>query len=97
VSVELSPSGIKTVDPVGSVLSVVLPQNKAGPKTAADVRSGFCAYVHFFGSEAEYSSWRPDDRELVGISVRDGFELGKRLNGDAAGSGVAGSRHLEHK
>lgn len=83
VDVELSPSGIKSVKPESSVLSVVLPLNEPGTKTAADIRSGFCAYVHFFSSEDEYSRWRPDDREFVGISVRDGFELGKRLNGDA--------------
>ncbi len=83
VKVEVSPSGIKSVKPESSVLSVVLPRDEPGGKTAADVRNGFCAYVHFFSSEDEYASWKPDDRELVGISVRDGFELGKRLNGDA--------------
>ena len=77
VKVELSPSGITRVDPESSVLSIVLPEDKSGTQTAAEVRSGFCAYVHFFGSEDEYVSWRPDDRELVGISVRDGFELGR--------------------
>ena len=83
VKVELSPSGITRVEPESSVLSIVLPESESGTQTAAEVRSGFCAYVHFFGSEDEYTSWRPDDRELVGISVRDGFELGKRLNGNA--------------
>lgn len=83
VKVELSPSGITRVDPESSVLSIVLPEGESGTQTAAEVRSAFCAYVHFFGSEDEYVSWRPDDRELVGISVRDGFELGRRLNGDA--------------
>jgi alkylmercury lyase len=82
VKVELSPSGIKSVNPESSVLSIVLPENRSGTQTAADIRSGFCAYVHFFACEDEFLNWRPDDRELVGISVRDGFELGKRLNGN---------------
>ena len=83
VKVELSPAGITRVEPESAVLSIVLPEDKSVTQTAAAVRSGFCAYVHFFGSEDEYASWRPDDREIVGISVRDGFELGKCLNGDA--------------
>jgi len=83
ITVEVSPSGVKSVEPADTVLSIVLPTEEAsGPPSVNKVRAAFCHYVRFFESEAAFARWRPTDQELVSISVEQGFELGRLLNVD---------------
>lgn len=86
ITVEVSPSGVKSVEPAGAVLSIVLPKGASGPPSVSEVRAAFCHFVRFFESEDAFAQWRPTDQEIVRISVEQGFELGQRLNGDATTS-----------
>lgn len=83
IAVEVSPSGVKSVEPTDAVLSIVLSKGASGPPSVSEIRAAFCHFVRFFESEDAFAQWRPKDQEVVSISVEQGFELGRLLNGDA--------------
>lgn len=83
IAVEVSPSGVENVEPTNAVLSIVLPRGGSGPPSVSEVRAAFCHFVRFFESEAAFAQWRPADQEIVSISIEQGFELGRLLNGSA--------------
>jgi alkylmercury lyase len=88
VTLEVTPDGVRSVAPAGSVVSIAL----AGGDSC-DVRRAFCDHVHFFASDAAAAEWRARYPDGVVMPVGDAFMLAKSLAAHvfAAPTGCCGS------
>ena len=75
VRVEVGPEGIRRVEPVTAVVSIVVPKD-----STSNLRGSFCSEVHFFRSEEVAHEWLSSHPGALILSVRDAFELGRMLN-----------------
>ncbi len=73
VSLTVTPSEIRGVQPAGAAVSLILPQ------AAADIRQSFCCHVHFFASHAAAHDWALKHSGVEIVSVQDAFGLGRGL------------------
>lgn len=73
VSLTVTPSEIRDVQPAGAAVSLILPQ------AAADIRQSFCCHVHFFASHAAAHDWASKHSGVEIVSVQDAFGLGRGL------------------
>ncbi len=73
IALTVSPDGIQEVQPVGTALSLVLPQE------VGDIRQSFCCHVHFFASVKAAEAWAATRQRLSIVSVEEGFAIGREL------------------
>lgn len=76
VRVEVGPEGVRGIQPAEAVVSIVIPEECCGT-----IRTSFCNEVHFFRSREAASGWLEGHPDALIVSVQDGFEIGRRLNG----------------
>lgn len=76
IRLEVTPQGVKEVQPDGVVVSFLLPDGPFGP----DVVRGFCHSLLFFASEDTGRKWMADHPGAFLLSVDDAFELGRITN-----------------
>jgi alkylmercury lyase len=69
----ITPSGVSSVIPESTVVSVVVPNGRR------NVRQNFCNYVHFFSSASAARSWLAQHPGAVVLSVAEAYELGQLL------------------
>lgn len=86
VRVHVTPDEVKGVSPADAVVSLVVPQ-----PSRASVRAAFCCEVHFFSSSRAASDWLAARPDALLLSVRDAYEVGRRL-GERLGPGGTGAR-----
>ncbi|MDP8928619.1 MAG: organomercurial lyase MerB [Actinomycetota bacterium] len=73
IRAEVTPAGIKAVEPLSAVVSVV------EPKDVANIRGVFCENVHFFASPEAASRWLEKNPEAIILPVEDAFRLGRLI------------------
>jgi alkylmercury lyase len=73
VRLRVTPGAVTSVDPAGSVVSIVTPSDMSA------VRSSFCNHVHFFASEQAASGWLAEHSDATVVWITDAFELGRHL------------------
>jgi alkylmercury lyase len=77
VRLEVDPGGVREISPCGAAMSLVRPSPSA--TTGGDLRGRFCCLVHFFASEADAQAWTARHEGTFVVSIKDGFELARRL------------------
>jgi alkylmercury lyase len=73
VRLTVIPQRVTSVEPAGSVVSIVTPSD------VSTIRTSFCNHVHFFASEAAAAGWLAERPDATVVPVADAFELGRRL------------------
>lgn len=89
VTLEVTPQGIRSVDPASTVVSIALANGES-----CDVRRAFCDHVHFFASDAAAAAWRARNPEGAVLPIADAFGLSQSLAAQvfaAATPGCCGS------
>ncbi|MDI9700797.1 organomercurial lyase MerB [Burkholderia cenocepacia] len=71
VSLTVTPTAIRTVEPASAAVSLVLPQ------ATADIRQAFCCHVHFFASAALGEGWTAKHAGVEIVTVHDAFTIGR--------------------
>ena len=84
VEVTITPDGVTSKKPGGSVMTVIVPPTGSSATTAREVQAVFCEFAHFFASREAAQAWRPAERDIAIIGVDDGFRLGQLVYGDLA-------------
>lgn len=74
IRIEVAPDGVRRVDPVTAVVSIVTPSVEL-----ADVRRRLCHEQHFFASAAAAAEWHEQRPDAIVVSIADGFALTRRL------------------
>jgi alkylmercury lyase len=79
IRLTITPEKIEQVAPSRTVLSMVVPEiAKGGCDSSEDIRCSFCQLVHFFSSPDAANEWVSEmNRDIVIISVEEGYRLGK--------------------
>ena len=70
-------AGISKLDPKDAVISLVAPE---AAKVQENVIGHFCCFVHFFSSAQAGSKWISKNPGSLIISVREGYDIGRRMN-----------------
>ncbi len=73
VRVTVTPEGVKQVEPLGAVVSLV------APEASPDVRRVFCDYVNFFYSAEVATGWLAEHPGATMLPVAEAYQLGRRL------------------
>lgn len=73
VRVRVEPTGVRSVEPTSSVVSIVTPEEVSA------IRSSFCNYVHFFSSAEAARGWLEEHPAAAVLPVAEAFDLGRRL------------------
>lgn len=73
VRVTVEPTGVTSVDPATAVVSIVIPDEHAG------IRSAFCDHVHFFASLRAAQGWLDDHPGMSIHPVAEAHRLGQPL------------------
>ncbi|MFQ5640384.1 MAG: organomercurial lyase [bacterium] len=78
VHVTVTPDRIKSVEPAGAVVSIILPDSQKNALESVEaVWRAFCCHVHFFGSAEAAKRWfAGKDDEIALLSIEEGFHLG---------------------
>ncbi len=77
IRLTVAPNGIEQVEPVGAVMSVVLPERA---KMEENVVRHFCHYVYFFASQKAASRWVSENKGTFFVSMDDAFALARKKN-----------------
>jgi alkylmercury lyase len=75
ISLVVDAGGVHGVRPAGSVVSMVIPDGAFG----YDVIESFCHRVLLFASEASGVRWVAEHDGTILLSVKEAFEIGRRL------------------
>jgi alkylmercury lyase len=86
VRLEVAPDGIKKVEPVGTVVSFLVPDELRIEQTAAETMKTFCHRVHFLASPEAGEAWTNRDPGTFVLSLEDAFALAQMLNACRFGS-----------
>ena len=76
ICLAVTPEGVISLDPEGSVVSLLLPEGGL----TDDAIQRFCHKVHFFTSPESAEAWIDGRPELFAMTVEEAFELGKATN-----------------
>jgi alkylmercury lyase len=76
VRLTVIPEGVTSVEPSGSVVSLLLPEDGL----TDDAIQRFCHKVHFFTSPESAEAWIDDRPGLFHVTVDEAFELGRVTN-----------------
>lgn len=74
IRIELTPDGVKRVDPSEAVVSAVRPGGRL-----ADVRGSTCDHGHFFSSAAASTGWAGEHPEGYVLPVDEAFRLDREV------------------
>jgi alkylmercury lyase len=73
ISLTVTPNELRSVEPTGARVSLVL------PAAATDVRRSFCCHVHFFASASAAGNWASKRARADIVSVEDAYGLGREV------------------
>jgi alkylmercury lyase len=76
VRLTVTPEGVTSVEPFGTVVSLLLPEDGL----TDDAIQRFCHKVHFFTSPESAEAWIDDRAGLFHVTVDEAFELGRVTN-----------------
>jgi alkylmercury lyase len=76
VQLTVTPEGVTSVEPSGTVVSLLLPEDGL----TDDAIQRFCHKVHFFTSPESAEAWIDDRPGLFHVTVDEAFELGRVTN-----------------
>ena len=76
VRLTVTPEGVTSVEPCGSVVSLLLPEDGL----TDDAIQRFCHKVHFFTSPESAAAWIGGRPGLFHVTVDEAFELGRATN-----------------
>ena len=76
VRLTVTPKGVAFLDPLGAVISIVIPAAFAG---CCSIRNTFCSQVHFLNSPQAADAWRAMHPEATILSVEDAWRLGSAI------------------
>jgi len=74
IRIELTPSGVEQVEPLGTVVSAVRPTG-----TLTDVRTTTCHHGHFFSSPGAAARWADQHPDGYILPVDDAFRLDRQV------------------
>ncbi len=74
IRVEVTPRGVRSVDPPGAVVSAVRPN-----RGVTDVRAEMCNLGHFFSARDAATAWLEAYPEGMLNTVEEDFEIGRRV------------------
>ncbi|MDP8927035.1 MAG: organomercurial lyase MerB [Actinomycetota bacterium] len=77
IRIDLTATGVQSVDPPEAVVSVA-----AIPDRLDDVRETHCLHGHFFSSAQAASAWHGEHPDGHVLSVSEAFDLGRRLTAE---------------
>ena len=86
VRLEVAPEGIKKVEPLGTVVSFLVPDELRIEQTAAETMKTFCHRVHFLASPEAGQAWTDRNPGTFVLSLEDAFTLAQMLNSHRFGS-----------
>lgn len=76
IALSVTPSGVTSVEPPGTVVSMLLPEDGIDD----DAIQRFCHKVHFFSSRDSAAEWIDDRPGMFSMPVDVAFELGRAIN-----------------
>jgi alkylmercury lyase len=71
VSLTVTPTAIRAVEPAGAAVSLIM------PRTTNDIRRAFCCHVHFFASATVARDWTTKHPGIEIATVQDAFTVGR--------------------
>ncbi len=74
IRIEVDPDGVRAVDPVQAVVSIVTPD-----VGLSDFRQQLCHEQHFFSSRGAAADWHAERPDAIVVPVREGFALTRAL------------------
>jgi alkylmercury lyase len=88
ISLTVTPAGPTELHPAETVVSFLVRETPFD----VDVIQSFCHFVHFFASPQAGGRWTGEHPGTFLVSVRDAFQLGRRLNHARLGGALAQER-----
>lgn len=79
IHLRVSPHGIDSVDPEGTVVSLVRAESRGLADDRSElfgVQGSFCSRVHFFASSEAADSWLVTQQDAVIVSLQEAFRIG---------------------
>jgi len=77
IKLSISPSGIQSVQPEFTVISLIAPDTD---KIAENVTGTFCCHIHFFANREIGETWSAKNQGTYIVSLEDAYLLGQRKN-----------------
>jgi alkylmercury lyase len=77
IRLTVAPDGVRSVEPGGVVMSLVMPDRD---KLHENVLTSFCHFLHFFPSKDEGEAWVAEHAGASMLSIAEAFELGRHKN-----------------
>jgi len=75
VSLTVTPTAMRDVEPAGAAVSLIMPQD------TPDIRHAFCCHVRFFASAPVAQDWATKHAGIEIVTVQDAFKVGRELAG----------------
>lgn len=91
VRLTVSPSGVESVEPAGTVVSVIPPETW-DLTSAARVMKSACHFIFFFAARASGERWQSQHPGTVLLSLEEAFAYAKRSNAHLFGAELARRR-----
>jgi len=76
VRLTVTPTGVTSLVPAGTVVSIVIPAAQAG---CCNTRNAFCSQVHFITSPQAADTWRSIHPEATILSVEEAWRMGHAI------------------
>lgn len=76
IGLTVTPTGVTSPDPTGTVVSLLLPENGL----TDDAIQRFCHKVHFFTSQESAEAWIEGRPGMFTVTLKEAFELGQITN-----------------
>ena len=76
VNLTVTPSEVKNVAPVDTVVSIVIPEHS---EVCCNVRDAFCNHVNFFSSREAASIWLMERPSAFILSVNEAYQIGRTV------------------
>lgn len=86
VRLRVAPAGVEAVEPIGTVVSFLMPDALRIEQTAAETMKSFCHLVYFLVSPEAGRAWTERHDGTFVLSLADAFSLAQMLNAHRFGS-----------
>lgn len=77
---EVSPEGVRSVDPDGVVMSFLRPDADVFSGDTRQTIASFCHYIHYLASPEAAAGWTATHPGTFVLTLEQAFELGRRKN-----------------